>query len=788
MRRNMGVRLKTSLLKVAICLAAAFGATALVAGNAQADAELDKTFNGTGFQITNFGFDAKADAHRLETRTKPNGTIIGLQQSEGRYLLAKYKSDGSSLGNILLGLQDSRLAIPGGFLTQGDNMVVASAGQNMKRGEIYLERRISSGPRDESFGTEGTVTVKAQTGEVSPGGPSRVDAVASDQTGRIYVAARINRSVILRFSMNGELDAGFADGGRLVLAPSSEDGVLEVIPTATGFYVATGDGLFRFDNQGAEDPDFQADLPEGDVTRGFQLTAGGKPLLLRDNHLVRLNPDGSRDQTFSADGRLDQDCGSIAIRSFTLDTDGRILLAGTQGSVGEDEESSVLVRLLPDGSCDASFGAGGRVSLDIDPGFDEATGVVAYPDGRILIAGDLSGDFSPLPSYQARLLESGTLDFAFAGVGWMRIESTLPTNDRLEDLIETSDRYLVALGSTGYSAAIARYLPDGRTDTGFGLDGRVVIGKGHDLASRVLARSAVGMPGGDIVVCLDWGYGVRLVRLDSIGDPVNTFGKGGFRRLEGFTRCSGITRQGKDRLLVGGLTVTGSAVTRLTGNGWTDRRFGRKGIASGPVAETARGVVFASSPDGSSYLAGPESMVKFRPDGGRDRSFSQAGVMKFDGKMKRPWSAPPKALTIDKRGSIYLVRQGSAGRISIFKRKSNGSRAPYYGFGGNLYLHSKAGKSFATDATVKPNGKLVIVGQLNKRCGSIYPCERLLAIYQLRADGRVDKKWSDGLMVGRAGEKSSASAVITGDGKITTGATTSTSGGRSDFLLVRYTG
>jgi uncharacterized delta-60 repeat protein len=81
---------------------------------------------------------------------------------------------------------------------------------------------------------------------------------------------------------------------------------------------------------------------------------------------------------------------SESVNAVTIDSTGRILLAGSvtgynYGSVVLD--SALLMRLLPNGQRDNSFGSVGVVTTDFGIGKDSFTQVVVQPDGKILAAG-----------------------------------------------------------------------------------------------------------------------------------------------------------------------------------------------------------------------------------------------------------------------------------------------------------------------------------------------------------------------------------------------------------------
>ena len=102
--------------------------------------------------------------------------------------------------------------------------------------------------------------------------------------------------------------------------------------------------------------------------------------------LIRANADGSLDDRFGDHGQVgfSADVLDDYRSDITLQADGKILLAGSNSSYG----GFSLVRLNADGSYDNTFGAGGVLALDIGPGYDSPRSVTVQADGKILIAAD----------------------------------------------------------------------------------------------------------------------------------------------------------------------------------------------------------------------------------------------------------------------------------------------------------------------------------------------------------------------------------------------------------------
>ena len=106
-----------------------------------------------------------------------------------------------------------------------------------------------------------------------------------------------------------------------------------------------------------------------------------------DSALVRDLPDGGLDPTFGVGGVVTADLGGSIDQALAVDLqpDGKIVVGGRAGS------DMVLARFDPAGALDPSFGAAGIVTTDFtDLGFggDERwNAVVVQPDGNIVVGG-----------------------------------------------------------------------------------------------------------------------------------------------------------------------------------------------------------------------------------------------------------------------------------------------------------------------------------------------------------------------------------------------------------------
>ncbi len=178
----------------------------------------------------------------------------------------------------------------------------------------------------------------------------------------------------------------------------------------------------------------------------------------RDVALLRYHDDGSLDERFGTGGSIITDFGATTGGEVVTDVlvDGsRILVAGYSDTPGIlDDNAFLLASFTDDGGVDTSFGTDGRVFADIGPGRDEAFSVSLDSDGRLLIAGhSRRADNVELDPAIARFNPDGTLDTTLNGTGMLTGEWS-GTEDYTYGLVQGGDgRFLLPsvnpFGGTG---------------------------------------------------------------------------------------------------------------------------------------------------------------------------------------------------------------------------------------------------------------------------------------------------------------------------------------------------
>jgi uncharacterized delta-60 repeat protein len=365
----------------------------------------------------------------------------------------------------------------------------------------------TSGTLDASFGTSGKATTDF-------GIPAAARTLAVQADGNILVAgvAVVNGGTdfaLAHYDSSGTLDTSFGTGGKVTTAfdfPGNFDRVFTVVPQPDGKFVAVGStvmnpfanfALARFNANGTLDASFGTG---GIVTTGFGVSAEATSAAVQadgkivaagfanldgahDFALVRYNSNGTLDASFGTGGKvttafLSQGFSEAQANSVAVQPDGRIVAAGNAMVGGAFDFA--LARYNSNGTLDASFGTGGRVTTDFAGANDQAESVAVQPDGRIIAAGaaglfiNRGFDFA-----LARYNSNGTLDTSFGTSGKVTTDfagaNDVPSEPSAIAL--QGDGKIVVVGQTfvgGFSDfALARFNSNGTLDASFGTSGKV---------------------------------------------------------------------------------------------------------------------------------------------------------------------------------------------------------------------------------------------------------------------------------------------------------------------------
>jgi uncharacterized delta-60 repeat protein len=161
---------------------------------------------------------------------------------------------------------------------------------------------------------------------------------------------------------------------------------------------------------------------------------------------------------------------------------GKIVIAGITHAF--DDPTYAIARLNTNGSADKTFNRNGtRVTTFVTHDFALAEDVLVQSDGKYVVAGFADVDRSNKANRQVTLLRylpSGTLDGSFGTVGTGLVETDLGGQDVALDVLQSSDGGLIAGGIVDGKFALAGYTADGVLKPSFGTNGSVITDFGAD--------------------------------------------------------------------------------------------------------------------------------------------------------------------------------------------------------------------------------------------------------------------------------------------------------------------
>ncbi|MCC5807824.1 MAG: immunoglobulin domain-containing protein [Opitutales bacterium] len=173
--------------------------------------------------------------------------------------------------------------------------------------------------------------------------------------------------------------------------------------------------------------------PDGKILVGsneMATTLAASPSGLIQAPLIRLNPDGTVDNTFFADANeVGEDEGIVFIgqgwpevMALGLQSDGKIIAGGVMTGMNDGTNNVIsrnIVRINPDGSVDPSFQTAGTQQW-LSGGINYINHLIVAPDDKVVVAGGFRGvrnaNDDPFMTRHgiARLNADGSLDTGFA--------------------------------------------------------------------------------------------------------------------------------------------------------------------------------------------------------------------------------------------------------------------------------------------------------------------------------------------------------------------------------------
>jgi uncharacterized delta-60 repeat protein len=357
-------------------------------------------------------------------------------------------------------------------------------------------------------------------------------------------------------------------------------------------------------------------VPKSEAGIGMVVSRSGDAYLLDGSLVLAFEADGKPDRGFGKNGRVKVTStggGSDPV-GLAVDSQGRVLVTGNiyvgqnrvisgspeAGPAGYWQATEVyVIRLLPNGNRDLTFGSGGEVDTDFGvprptgaPGSGveaektnvRATTIAVDSQDRPIIGGEFTNSVAlcgyaggTTAPFVARMTTAGAIDTSFAGKGY----SVLPEEGGVTGLARTS----AGFDTIGHGVTCgARNDETPSTFNAIGEGGELAPGLDPTRPSFYMRGSLTVDPKERALVVETPPLGQErplvLVRLLSSGAVDQSFGHGGGTPFAGgvFTPSAiSVDAESRPILASSGESENTIRLMRLLANGKIDRSFGKHG-------------------------------------------------------------------------------------------------------------------------------------------------------------------------------------------------------------------
>jgi uncharacterized delta-60 repeat protein len=449
--------------------------------------------------------------------------------------------------------------------------------------------------------------------------------------------------------------------------------------------------------------------------------------------------DGTLDPDFGTGGRVVLD---FVVRDLVVQHDGRIVVVG--GDTGSLlEQDWRIVRLLPDGGLDASFGDGGEIVLDWFGSGDEALSIALASDGRLVVGGRAL-DPSAGTAFAVAIFDTQG-DLAV----WRADKLFAGTADICNRVLIQPDGKIVCAGLArnpgGALMAVVRYQSSLEIDSEFGTDGLATVTFAEGPAE---AQDAMLLSEGDIL-------------------------------LGGFVEDAG------DYAL---------ALARLTATGALDTDFSTDGRAMAPIAGSPTESIFGLLELGDRTLAVVLDEVRsdfvvagFTAAGELDADFGSAGLSEIDFNGRADFSVAivEHQGQVLVGGSVGAEQRAAQTDLGLARLTPDGALDSGFALGGRRQDGLTGPVTvWTSDAVLRDDGGVITVGYTGPTLSS-----REFLVSAFNADGTLDTSFGEqgSLTADFDNEKDVAHAVARlADGRLLVAGVVRPEGGTDDFAVARF--
>jgi len=464
---------------------------------------------------------------------------------------------------------------------------------------------------DSAFGTNGRVISNFSFPNLSPS----ITRVQSD--GKIITAgvAGFNGQddiIIMRYNSNGTVDNSFSGDGVLTIDISNQDESLNALTLSgdkifiAGSNYSTGPSGFviKLNADGSFDNSFGSGgrVNFAKALDDVQVASNGRIVVLSETYnfstskfaLLRLNADGSTDNSFGSSGKIDVAVdynGNLYAYNVVLLNGGKFLIGGETFSSGSNESALMALQLNANGTADANFNGTGLYISNRGEYNEYFGGIQVLAGNTILLSGYAQEQSLSKFEYTKiiKLNANGSYDNTFNGTGVTQVNTSTGFVSLGRPLLQSDGKMLIGgmkRGVNNYSYALARVNANGGLDNSFGSSGFASFPEGTGNSYGFSLDLQSGKPvlfGGSFNGTK---YVFSLARFNTNGTPDNGFGSSGIITKDAGTGKNNasvlnalLLSDGK--FLVASQYYNGTAnsllISKYSSNGLLDNTFGNAG-------------------------------------------------------------------------------------------------------------------------------------------------------------------------------------------------------------------
>lgn len=306
-----------------------------------------------------------------------------------------FATDGYGVYDFTLGghegMRDMHIMPDGKIILAGQYSTIGFA-------DFLISRILPDGNVDNSFGTNGSTTIP--TAYFMTGQRVRVDNNGKIVVAGYFVQNGLGVIMILRFNDNGTLDNSFSGDGRLDLYNNVAGGSNNYSEEVIDMEIGPNNSIYIIPK------DY-----EGDET----------------GIIYKITSTGAWDNTFGGDGKVEllPPVGrGFYLKDLLVNFEGRVWVSGENFQDGQDGLGSLMVvKLNPDGTNDQTYGLQGMAKYTPPINFG-VTGLFMQRQGNsIIVGGDhINSNTQECKAFAVKFTDSGALDQSYGSQGFFKFQ------------------------------------------------------------------------------------------------------------------------------------------------------------------------------------------------------------------------------------------------------------------------------------------------------------------------------------------------------------------------------